>query len=200
MELLSKKAYPEICFDLLEEMAEKFPDHLSYHTIAHIIDVANVCDGYIKSYQIPDDKALLIRIAAISHDYGYMFSPEDHEERSITELRPRLNNSFSEEDIELINGMIRATKVPQNPKNIFEEILADADLDYLGRDDYDRLSEQLYHEFIHFGVVDTYNQWLDVQIGFLENHHYHGSLAIENRSAKKLQKLAELKAIKAGLG
>lgn len=199
MELQNKEAYPKICLDLLKEMSEKFPDHLTYHTIEHIIDVANVCDAYIQHYQISEDIARLIRIAAIGHDYGYIFSPEDHEERSITELRPRLNNSYSEEDIELINGMIRATKVPQNPKNFYEEIIADADLDYLGRNDYDSLSGKLYHEFLHFGVVSTFEQWVDVQIAFLENHHYHGDLAIENRSAKKQQKLEELKELREGL-
>ncbi len=193
MELHNKKSYPKFCLDLLEEMSEKFPSHLTYHTIEHIIDVANVCDHYIKEYKIPDDKARLIRIAAISHDYGYIFSPEEHEERSIKELRPKLNGSYSEEDIELINGMIRATKVPQRPENFYEEILADADLDYLGRDDYDELSNNLYKEFLHYGVVNSDEQWLELQINFLENHQYHLSLALENRAATKQKKLSELK-------
>lgn len=196
MELQNKEAYPKFCLDLLEEMSEKFPVHLTYHTIEHIIDVANVCDDYIEYYKISEDKGRLIRIAAISHDYGYIFSPEDHEQRSISELRSRLNNSYSEEEIELINGMIRATKVPQDPKNFFEEILADADLDYLGRDDYNQLSEKLYKEFLHFGVVNNDEEWLDVQIKFLESHYYHGELAIRNRNAKKQEKLSELKSLK----
>jgi len=198
MELHNKESYPKLCFDLLEEMSEKFPSHLTYHTIEHIIDVANVCDHYIRNYEIQDDKARLIRIAAIGHDYGYIFSPEQHEERSIVELRPKLNGFYKENDIELINGMIRATKVPQRPKNFYEEILADADLDYLGRDDYDRLSQKLYQEFLHYGVVNNDDQWLEVQIKFLENHHYHVSFALENRTEKKQQKLSELKDLRAG--
>ena len=198
MELHNKDQYPPICFELLEEMSKKFPSHLTYHTIEHIIDVANVCDHYIKEYKIPDDIALLIRIAAISHDYGYIFSPEEHEERSIKELRPKLNGSFSEEDIELINGMIRATKVPQKPGNFYEEIVADADLDYLGRDDYDELSTNLYQEFLHYGVVSNDEEWLEVQIKFLENHQYHVNLALENRTTKKQEKLSELKNLRSG--
>lgn len=198
MELHNKVSYPKLCFDLLEEMSEKFPNHLTYHTIEHIIDVANVCDHYIRHYGIDDDVARLIRIAAISHDYGYIFSPEEHEERSIVELRPKLNASFSQEDIELINGMIRATRVPQKPGNFFEEIVADADLDYLGRDDYDKLSSKLYQEFLHYGVVSNDEQWLELQINFLENHRYHVSLAIENRVFKKQQKLSELKNLRSG--
>ncbi|MGB5238691.1 MAG: HD domain-containing protein [Flavobacteriaceae bacterium] len=198
MELHNKESYPKLCLDLLEEMSEKFPSHLTYHTIEHIIDVANVCDHYIKEYKIQDDIARLIRIAAISHDYGYIFSPEEHEERSIKELRPKLNGSFSDEDIELINGMIRATKVPQKPKNFYEEIVADADLDYLGRDDYNELSENLYQEFLHYGVVSNDEQWLELQINFLESHQYHVSLALENRTTKKQKKLSELKNNRSG--
>ena len=39
---------------------------------------------------------------------------------------------LSEKDIELICGMIMATKIPQNPKTKLEKIIADADLEYLG--------------------------------------------------------------------
>ena len=33
-----------------------------------------------------------------------------------------------------------ATKIPQKPQNHYEEVLSDADLDYLGRDDFLRLA------------------------------------------------------------
>jgi len=193
MALQNKSAYPQICLDLLSYMKENLPDYLSYHSIDHIIDVANVCDHHIKYYDIDDDNAKLIRIAAISHDLGFVASPKDHEERSIVEIKPLLENILDVTEIEVINGMIRATKVPQQPKTFFEEILADADLDYLGRDDYDMLSYGLYKELIHYKVITTDNEWLNVQINFLESHHYHTSYAIEHRSDKKFRKMEELK-------
>lgn len=192
MDLNNKSAYPEICIEILEEFKEKLPDTLSYHSIAHTLDVANVCDHYIEQYKIQKPEADLIRIAAIAHDYGYLFSPDNHEERSILEITPRLEKDYSQKEIDLIAGMIRATKIPQNPQNFYEQILADADLDYLGRNDYNQWSELLYQEFMHFGVVKDHAEWLDVQIKFLENHHFHTDLAIENRSERKKQKLQEL--------
>lgn len=193
MALRNKSAYPQICFDLLAYMKEKLPDYLTYHSIDHILDVANVCDDYIKYYEIDADHSKLIRIAAISHDLGFVASPKDHEERSIVEIRPLLKGILDVSEIETINGLIRATKVPQHPKTFFEEVLADADLDYLGRDDYDKLSYGLYKELMHYEVITTEEEWLNVQINFLENHQYHTTFAKEHRSEKKLLKLKELK-------
>ena len=193
MALQNKSAYPQICMDLLSYMKENLPDFLTYHSIDHIMDVANVCDKYIKYYDIDNDHAKLIRIAAISHDLGFVASPKDHEERSIVEIRPLLELILDDTEIETINGMIRATKVPQQPKTFFEEIIADADLDYLGRDDYDKLSYGLYKELMHYEVIKTDKEWLNIQIDFLENHYYHTSYAKDHRSDKKLKKLEELK-------
>ena len=193
MTLDNKKTYPEICFQILEELKEKLAPSLSYHSYGHIIDVANVCDKYIRTYRIGEQMAKLIRIAAVSHDFGYTVSSIDHEERSITLIEPMLRPILTKEEIALVNGMIRATKVPQQPRTFYDKILADADLDYLGRDDYDELSEKLHQEFLHFGVIKTEREWLDLQINFLESHEYHTLYAKWNRRKLKLSKLKELK-------
>ncbi len=193
MTLNNKKTYPDICFHILDELKDKLAPYLSYHSYKHIIDVANVCDKYIKLYRIDDDMAKLIRIAAICHDFGYTVSPIDHEERSITLIEPMLRPILTKEEIALVNGMIRATKVPQQPKTFYDKILADADLDYLGRNDYDELSENLHQELLHYGVIKSERQWLDLQIKFLESHEYHTLYAKWNRRKLKLRKLKILK-------
>ena len=192
MELENLEAYPEVCHKILDDLSKKLPTHLTYHTLGHIIDVANVCNHYIDYYMISDRVARLIRIAAVAHDYGYIYTPVEHEERSIKEVRPMLKD-FSEDEIKQIEGMIRATKVPQSPQNLYEEILADADLDYLGRKDYGKISEGLFKEFLHFGVVKNENDWLELQIKFLENHHFHTDWAKLNRSDAKQQLLQGLR-------
>ena len=191
MELENSSAYPEICHKILEDLSRQLPDHLTYHSLNHIIDVANVCNHYIDYYMVSDRVGELIRIAAVAHDYGYIYTPVDHEERSILEVRPMLKN-YSNSEIALIDGMIRATRVPQKPGNLYEDILADADLDYLGRDDYGTISEGLYKEFLHYGVVKTELDWLRLQIKFLENHTFHTEWARTHRSPGKQQVLQRL--------
>ncbi|MBT8205330.1 MAG: HD domain-containing protein [Eudoraea sp.] len=196
MELNNKKAYPLICLEILEDLSEKLPEYLTYHCLDHMIDVANVCDLYINYYKIGKPEADLLRIAAVSHDYGYLYAPKNHEERGIIGIAPRLEKDYSKKEIDFISGLIRATRIPQNPQSFYEEIMADADLDYLGREDYDKWSERLYQEFLHYGVVHNNVEWLEVQIKFLENHHYHTDLAKEKRADTKNQKLQELVTLK----
>lgn len=194
MVLKNKGAYPEVCFELLADLEEKLPGHLEYHCLEHTIDVANICEYYIRYFDLPKKEADLLRIAAIGHDYGYIESPTEHEKNSVSKLRPLLQeHGYTKEDIEMISGMIMATKIPQSPKNFFEEILADADLDYLGRKDYDHLSSRLLQEFFHYNVVKDQKEWLDVQIKFLENHKYHTPIAQEKRNKSKFKKLDQLK-------
>jgi len=196
MILRNKNSYPNICFEIIEQLKEKLPNYLSYHSVGHIIDVANVCNNYIEYYNIPQKMAELIRIAAICHDYGFIESPLDHEERGIVAIQRLLTPILSNEEVEIINGMIRATKVPQEPKTFYEEILADADLDYLGRKDYDEISAKLFREYLHLSVVSNKIEWLDLQISFLENHKFHTDFAKKNREKLKSKKIKELKSIR----
>ena len=193
MNLQNPMAYPKLCLELLSTLEKSLPNHLTYHTLQHTIDVANVCDSYIKHYNIEENDAKLMRIAAIGHDFGYIISPIEHEERSIKSLSHILPSILTPEEIALVNGMIRATKVPQHPTNFMEEIIADADLDYLGRTDYDLLSGGLYKEFQYYDIVNNQEEWLDLQIKFLENHKFHTSFACEFRKPLKQQKIKELK-------
>lgn len=192
MTVNNKNEYPDICFKILSDFKKNLPEYLTYHSYEHIIDVANVCDHYIETYRIDDPLAKLIRIAAVSHDFGYTVSPLNHEEQSITMIEPMLRPILTADEITKVNGMIRATKVPQQPQTFAEKILADADLDYLGRNDYDELSENLRQEFLQNGVINTDKEWLDLQISFLKNHKYHTLYAKWNRRKTKLKKLREL--------
>jgi predicted metal-dependent HD superfamily phosphohydrolase len=196
MILRNKNSYPNICFKIIEQLREKLPNYLSYHSIDHIIDVANVCNDYIQYYDIPEEMAKLLRIAAICHDYGFIESTLDHEERGIVALQGLLTPILNKEEVETINGMIRATKVPQKPKTFYEEILADADLDYLGRKDYDEISAKLFKEYLHLGIVSNKIEWLDLQISLLENHKFHTDFAKENREELKTKKIIELKSLR----
>ncbi|MGB5204222.1 hypothetical protein [Eudoraea sp.] len=193
MILRNKNSYPKICFKIIEQLKEKLPNYLTYHSMDHIIDVANVCNDYIEYYDIPEEMAKLMRIAAICHDYGYIESSLDHEERSIVAIKPFLTPILTSKEVEIVNGMIRATKVPQEPKTFYEEILADADLDYLGRKDYDEISAKLFNEYLHFDIVSNKIEWLDLQIWFLENHKFHTDFAKKNRQKLKFQNIKELK-------
>ncbi|TLP80265.1 HD domain-containing protein [Maribacter sp. ACAM166] len=193
MTLHNRKAYPELCLQLLDTLDRCLPPHLSYHCVSHTIDVANVCNKYITYYDIDSAHSKLIRIAAIGHDLGYIISPVNHEERGIKTLSQLLPSILEPKEISIINGLIRATKITQQPKTFYEKIIKDADLDYLGRDDYDTLSQNLFKEFQYYNIENNQEKWLDLQINFLENHKFYTSFAQEFREPLKHQKLEFLK-------
>ena len=101
--------------------------------------------------------------------------------------------NFSKEDIQIVNGLIKSTKVPQRPQTVLEQIICDVDLDYLGRDDFYPISNLLYRELKAFSMVSNLNDWNKIQIRFLENHEYHTDFAINNRQPEKEKRISELK-------
>jgi uncharacterized protein len=99
---------------------------------------------------------------------------------------------FTKEQIDIICGMIMATKIPQQPKNLLEEIIADADLDYLGREDVYSIADTLFKELkIHANLTDE-NVWNQVQVNFLNSHSYHTNYSKRLRAPKKQQYLEKL--------
>ena len=90
--------------------------------------------------------------------------------------------------------MILATKIPQSPMTLLEKILCDADLDYLGRDDFYQIGNKLHEEMRNGGLIETEREWNLIQKTFLESHRYHTKFARANRENKKGQHLQEIAA------
>ncbi len=180
---------------ILNKLSNELPEQLCYHSIAHVKDVYAAADSIAKQEGISDYERKLLLTAACYHDAGFLKGAQNHEEESCRLVREVLPGyEYAPEDIERICGMIRATKIPQRPTNLLEEILADADLDYLGRDDFYTVGEMLFKELINYGIVDNAADWNHLQVIFLESHHYFTSTAIRLRQAKKEAHLAGVKA------
>ena len=74
-----------------------------------------------------------------------------------------------------------------------EEIIADADLDYLGRADFPSIGKRLFEELKVQKVVTTERQWNELQVEFLTSHRYFTATSVEKRMPKKLEHLKQLK-------
>lgn len=186
--------YKEVKEVILSELQNKLPKHLSYHSVSHIEDVIQASREIGKAEGLSEEDLVLLETAALFHDTGFLHGSKDHEEKSCEIAQEYLpNHGYTQEEIDLIKGMIMATKIPQSPKNHFEEILADADLDYLGRDDFFTIGDKLYEELAMFGIISNERDWNQLQERFLENHHYFTKTAIENRAVKKAENLAIIK-------
>jgi HD superfamily phosphodiesterase len=136
----------------------------------------------------------LLLTAVMYHDCGFMLSSKDHEKLGCDVARESLPQfNYSSEQIERICGMFMATQIPQKPQNLLEQIIADADLDYLGRDDFWTIGNKLCEELQMYGIIQTEDEWNALQVRFLDQHHYFTKTAIETRKAQKDQYVAILK-------
>ncbi|NNJ55414.1 MAG: HD domain-containing protein [Bacteroidia bacterium] len=177
-----------------EKINSEISKDLSYHGLHHTLAVLESCNQYIKRLKIDSHKAHLLRTAALMHDLGILWNYSDHEAKGIEYIKNELPDwGYSKKDIEVICSLVQATKLPQQPKTLLEEIICDADLDYLGTENFYRIGETLYHEFKSQKIVSNRKEWNDLQIRFLENHSYHTAFARKNREPVKQKFLAELK-------
>lgn len=179
---------------ILSLLEEQLPEELYYHGTHHTLDVLEVCNEYIERDKIQPREALLLRTGVLFHDFGFTRSFEDHEKNGATLAEQILPDfGFDRRDIETVKDLIMSTRIPQSPKTELEKIICDADLDYLGRDDYYPISNTLFEELKSLKKIDDEEAWIDLQIRFLEAHSYHTDFAIENRQPEKAKRLEELK-------
>lgn len=191
--------FPQIRQHVLARLKKGLSPDLTYHNVNHTLDVLKQAEYIAKDEGVTDENdLLLLKVSSLYHDVGFMEIYGGHEERSCQIALPELESfGFNTNQINRIFGMIRATKVPQQPQNLLEEIICDSDLDYLGRNDFFTIGEGLYKEFIDQKIVANYMDWNLLQIRFLESHHYFTNTSKRRRQK---QKQIHLDAIKEKVG
>ncbi len=129
---------------ILKKLKRELPKNLTYHSAEHIKDVYRSAKILASMEGIQGDELTLLLTAVLFHDSGFLRQQADHELISCEIVREHLPSyGYSEEQINRICGMIMATRIPQAPHNLLEEIICDADLDYLGRDDFFKIGNGL---------------------------------------------------------
>jgi uncharacterized protein len=179
---------------ILGRLQAELSSGLYYHGFHHVLDVLSAADMLGRMEKITPNEMELLRIAVLFHDSGFIVSPKEHEARGCDFARTNLPDfGYSNEEIKTICGMIMATKYPQQPKNHLEEIICDADLDYLGRDDFFEIGNTLFKELNEQGVLSNANEWNNLQEEFLLSHKYFTRSATDLRKVKKEEHLNKIR-------
>lgn len=179
---------------IIRRMERELDSTLYYHSLNHTNDVYNSATRLAEMEGVNSDDLKLLQTAACYHDSGMLITYKGHEKASTqiaAEVLPEYN--YSIEEIEIVNKMIMATKLPQNADSHLEKIICDADLDYLGRDDFFMIAHRLKLEWKERGSDNTLREWYEGQIQFLENHRYFTESAKSLRLKKKKQNLKEIR-------
>lgn len=181
---------------IIEKLKAELPDHLYYHGVHHTLDVFHSAIEIAEAEGIHGDDLTLLKTAALFHDSGFLYTYQNHEETGCHIAREQLPDfGYLPEQIDVVCGMIMATKIPQQPHSRLEEIICDADLDYLGRDDFFDIGNTLYREFLEMEVVKNEKDWNQLQVKFLQSHDYFTDTAIQLRKPKKMEHLKEVRSI-----
>ena len=176
---------------VVSHLEKNLPADLFYHGIHHTLDVFDAALVIAENEKIDSaDDLTLLKTAALLHDSGFTIDASKHEECGCDLARDILPAcDYTDSQIDQICGMIMATKIPQQPLNLLECIICDADLDYLGRDDFFKIGDTLYQELKAYNKIQDVLQWNQLQISFLSNHRYHTLFSQGNREIKKQENL-----------
>lgn len=179
----------------LTRLAEELPETLIYHSLQHTRDeVAPAAERLALAEGVNGEDLLLLRTAAYFHDLGFIVRREEHEQAGAqiaAEALPAFG--YSPRQIQAICGMIMATRIPQSPVTLTEQILADADLDTLGSEQFWIQSKKLRMENEALDGPMSDVEWYQTQLVFLENHRYWTASARAQREPRKQEYLAQLR-------
>ncbi len=178
---------------VLKKLNEELSVNLYYHCPEHTIDVLESVERFAQMEGVNGHDLILLKTGALFHDLGFIETYDGHEKVSIKLANQILPDfGYSLEDIKKIEGIILSTELPQNPNTHLEKIMADADLDYIGRDDLFLIGQRLQYEWKLIGKISTLRDWHIKQLAFLRNHVFFTQSARKLRDEKKAENIREL--------
>ena len=189
--------FQQIYDHVMNDLLPGLPPILSYHGKHHTLDVLEQVERIARlEGRASDHELLLLKIAALYHDTGFLIRYAGHEEAGCELARKDLPGfGLDADSIEQVCGMILATKIPQSPQNKLEEIICDADLDYLGRPDFFSIANTLFVEMKEKGLINNERDWNIIQVKFINKHRYFTQSNIRDREAEKQKHLREVEAL-----
>lgn len=178
---------------ICKKMERELPPFVIYHGVDHTYDVHASVVRLAQLENLDEYNTKLVRAAAWLHDSGIIVKFEDHEFVSADmagEFLPSFG--FNDEQITEIKNMILSTRLPQRAISLNEKILCDADLDYLGRNDFFIIGMKLRLEWELCGNKINLADWYKLQLEFLKNHHYFTRSAQILRNERKNLNMADI--------
>lgn len=177
-------------------LVNKLNKSISFHTLQHTQEVVAASEKLSHTQELSEEDRLALLTAAWFHDTGYTSGiASDHESASIQLASEFLAaHQVSPEFTAKVIGCINATRMPQHPSSVIEEMICDADLFHLGTPEFKEKSKLLRQEIREFGGYEmSKKEWRQNNIAFLESHHYFTPFAQSRLQPVKEKFLAELK-------
>jgi predicted metal-dependent HD superfamily phosphohydrolase len=172
---------------VLDKLEQDLHPSLYYHNVEHTLDVMASVDQLAAGEGVNGTDLAMLKTAALFHDAGYLWAYDDNEHLACSYARKSLPAfHYSGQQIDAVCRLIMATAIPQEPDDQLGMILCDADLDYIGRDDFFSIANKLHMEWTknHDRVIDS-REWYTRQYLFFLEHDYFTASARKLRDEKK---------------
>ena len=194
---MQKNAIIDAARDYVIAQYQQHPrPNLVYHNLVHTQQVVQAAGQIAAHYRLQDDELAAVYVAAWFHDAGYLLGEGSaHEENGAKEALQFLQQQQAPENVQsMVQGAILATKMPQSPHNLVEQIVCDADLSHLGSKEYADRNKLLRHEMeLTYQKDIPAVKWLNTNITFLTEHHYWTDYAQTLFKQQKEENLEKLK-------
>ena len=186
MKEIEKHINPELKEKIFDDLSNILDENYSYHNLDHTKRVIGAAIDIGINYDLSEKDWRCLLTACLLHDYGFIESHVEHEKISAklsSQILPKYG--FSETDIQIINSLIIVTKLEEKPKNLLESIIRDSDLEYLGSEDFIKISPLLKKEWINCKVVKSDSEFYKIQYDFILNHSFYTDFMIKNSINQK---------------
>lgn len=178
---------------VLERMSKELPSNLYFHNISRIKEIYSLVDLFGRAEDLSDEENLILRTAALFQDMGFIISYDNHEDESIkllSEILPTFK--YTQDQINQIVQLVEVSKRLRKPYNRMEEILIDANMNYLSRADFISINDAYYFELQEREKVSDKEDWNKMQIVLLSNHKYYTRVANMLRDVNPEQQIENL--------
>lgn len=179
---------------IVNRLIKELSKDLYYHGAHHTFDVVKAARLIGNKEGVSNEDMLLLSIAAYFHDAGFLVKYHNNEVDAVAIVKEVLPDmGFSEDEIKTIEGIIMATHPEIEPETLLQKVMCDADHDYLGRNDYKKVSDNLRKELAVYEVAFEDEKWLEKQINYLRNkHRFYTETSIELRLENKMNHIKRM--------
>ena len=166
-----------------------------YHSYEHAIDVMQRAIYLSEQENLPVDEIEMMALAGLFHDTGFIVMYDKNEPIWAKIASNYLKSiNYDKNKIKLIEQIILATDPDYtNPKNIYEKIIKDADMDNLCRDDFQKKSKDIKKELetvkkIKIKDPECHHSLVDLLI----SHKFNTDVQRKERDKKKQENLNKM--------
>lgn len=190
--------YQKALLQTKEFVENYFADNLNpnrlYHNLQHTQEVLQWALQIAGHYKLDSKSLFIIQVAAWFNDIGYLEDPHNPEKRGSRIADKFLSEIQLDADtIKSVKSCILATRIPQQPKTFIEQVICDANLFYLGLDDFDQRSKLIRKEVILItGKKIPKEEWKQRNIELLQNHRYKTDYAKQTLASQQKNNLDQL--------